>query len=228
VSRTWLAARPRRRRRPNRPAGRTRERRDPRRSPGRRKGFEAERRRERRSSDPGTSRRGALGGDGDDARPGRSGPDEAKTPAEGVASGRWRNRVRLVGAAPARRLPWQAVATSEGDERGYQHQSFDSDRSRLSRRRAERERAGHALLDAYGEAPPGLPAHSSSTARPADRIVASRAREDGESRVPRSMFAPPMVETRSPPESRTRPLARNPGVASREADRDCPDDRTDA
>jgi hypothetical protein len=88
--------------------------------------------------------------------------------------------------------------------------------------------ACHALLDAYGEAPPGLPAHSSSTARPADRIVASRAGEDEESRVPRSTFAPPPVDTRSPPESRPRLVARNPGVASREADRDCPEDRTHA
>jgi hypothetical protein len=45
---------------------------------------------------------------------GTLGARRAKTPAEGVASGRRRDSRRLVGAAPARRLP----LAGRGDERG--------------------------------------------------------------------------------------------------------------
>jgi hypothetical protein len=59
---------------------------------------------ERWSSDPGHLKRGALGGDGDDARPGGSGPAEVKRLRRRVASGRRCGRERLLersGQTPA-------------------------------------------------------------------------------------------------------------------------------
>jgi len=132
---------------------------------------------------------------------GTLGAGRAKTPVEGVASGRRRNSRRLLDqprpdAYGGRR--WRrAREMSAGTNRNPS--TVLAPASRVAVRRGKV--AGHAFLDAYGEASPGLPAHSSSSARPADRIVASHRGEDGESRVTRSTFAPPRstrVRLRSP------------------------------
>jgi hypothetical protein len=145
-----------------------------------------------------------------------------------IASGRRRDRRRLVGAAPTRRLPWQAVATSEGDERGHEHMILRRWPLPPLGRRAEREGCGLRVTRRVWRGAVGLPAHFSSTARPADRIVASRAGEDGES----GHLAPPSLPLQS-----TRVRLQSPdqdpwrGIREslpREADRDCLEDRTDA
>jgi hypothetical protein len=197
VTRTWLAARPPRRRRPNR------HRRPDAEATGSTaiatQGLRGEERRERRSSDPGHLKGGALGGYGDYARPERSGPDEPRrlrkgSPVgEGATADGFLDQPRPDAYGGRRRAREMSAGTNTNPS------TVVAPASRAAVQRGKV--AGHALLDAYGEAPPGLPAHSSSTARPADRIVASHRGEDGESRVPRSTFAPPRstgVRLRSP------------------------------
>jgi len=199
VTRTWLAVRPPRRQRPNRHRQPDAEVTARRRSPGRRKSFEAGATGapELRSRAPHGRRARRLRR----RETGTLGAGRAKTPVEGVASGRRRNSRRLLDqprpdAYGGRR--WRrAREMSAGTNRNPSTVLAPASRAAVRRGKV----AGHAFLDAYGEASPGLPAHSSSSARPADRIVASHRGEDGESRVPRSTFAPPRstrVSLRSP------------------------------
>jgi hypothetical protein len=228
VTRTWLAARPPRRRRPKSPppAGRGSD------------GLDGDRQAGARAS-----RRGATGApelrfrapQGRRARrlrrlreTGTLGARRAKTPAEGVAGGRRRDSRRLVGAARLdaygggrwRRAREMSAGTNTNPS------TVVPTASRAAVRRGKG--AGHALLDAYGEAPPGLPAHSSSTARPADRIVASHRGEDGESRVPCSTLAP-LVRHAFASGVPSKTCGEKSGSRfPREANRDCLEDRTDA
>lgn len=96
---------------------------------------------------------------------------------------------RLVGAAPARRLPWQAVATSEGDERGHEHKSFDGGRSRLAPPCGEGRVQVTRCLTRWRGAP-GDSHHSSSTARPAEKLWRAVRERMGSPRCP-STFALP-------------------------------------
>jgi len=201
VTRTWLAARPPRRRRPNRHRQPDAEATGSTAIARQAQGLRGGERRERRSSDPGHLKGGALGGYGSYATPKGSEPAEAKRLRKGSPVGDGatadglleRPRPDAYGGRPWRRAREMSAGTNTNPS------TVVPPASRAAVRRGKG--AGHALLDAYGEAPPGLPAPSSSTARPADRIVASHRGEDGESRVPRSTFAPPRstrVRLRSP------------------------------
>jgi hypothetical protein len=140
VSRTWLAARPPPRRRPNhhrRPhAGVTGSMAIARQARGVRGG---QRRRERWTSHPGHLMGGALGGDGGYATPKNSEPAEAKRLRRRIRHCHWETaRQRTAcwsrpGQNAYRGRPWRRT-------RGmHEHKPFDGGRSRLSRRRAERE-----------------------------------------------------------------------------------------
>jgi len=136
-------------------------------------------------------------------------PAEAKRVLGRIASERRRDSGWLVGAAPARRPPWQAWRRAREMSAGTNTESF---RRWSLLPPAPPCGEGRVRVTLMAGAPPGLPAHSSSTARPADRIVASRAGGQGVPGTSLHVRSPP-VDTRSPPESPPRPVARNPGVA---------------
>jgi hypothetical protein len=228
VSRTWLAARPPRRRRPNRHRRPDAEATGSTAIARQAQGLRGGERRERRSSDPGHLKGGALGGYGDYARPERSGPDEPRRPRKGSPVGDGatadglleRPRPDAYGGRPWRRAREMSAGTNTESPYGG--------RSRLSRRHAEREGCGSRVTRRVWRGAAGTPhpllVHGSAS-RPNRGEPCGRGRG-----VPGTWLhvRSASVDTRSPPESRPRPVARNPGVAFREADRDCLEDRSDA
>jgi hypothetical protein len=171
-------------------------------------------RRERRSSDPGHLKGGALGGYGDYARPERSGPHEPRRPRRGSPVGdRGTADGLLERSRPDayRGRPWRRARDMSA---GTNTESFDGGRSHLSRRRPEREgcRSGVARRVWRGAAGTLRPllVHGSA-GRPNRGEPSGRGRGvPGNSLHVRSSS----LDTRSPPESRPRPVARSPGVAS--------------
>jgi hypothetical protein len=204
ISRTWLVARPRGSGGRIATAGRTRERRDPRRSPGRRTRFEAERRRSAGAPIPGTSSE-ARSEVTETTRDRKARASGGQAPA--VEGRQWeaaRTRT-LVGAVrpdacrgrPGRRAREVRTATNTTSLEGNMSLlaslcEEDGYRSRAT----SREGRGGA----------GTPR---PTARPARGEPCGRGWG-----VPGTLLhvRSPTADTRSPPESRPRPLARNPGV----------------
>ena len=229
VSRSWLACPTATAAEAESPpsAGRW-ERRDPRRSPGRLKGHEAESNGSAGSPIPSTSWEARS--EATEVTRLRMSRSQRRPNAWGmrIASGRRRDRRRLVGAAPTRRLPWQAVATSEGDERGHEHMILRRGRSRLSAAVRRGKGAGHALLDAYGEAPwdsPPTPRPRLGRQAESWRAVQERMGSPGHL-APRSLpLKSTRVRTQSPAQDPWRGIRES---LPREADRDCLEDRTDA
>jgi hypothetical protein len=154
VTRTWLAVRPPRWRRPNRHRQPDAEATARRRSPGRRKSFEAGSDGSAGAPIPGTSREAQV------TETTRDRNARGQTTQDACERGRQWETARqptAFGPAPARRLRWQAMATSEGDERGHEHKSFDGGPYRLSRRRSEREGCGSRVTRRVWRGAAGTP-----------------------------------------------------------------------
>jgi hypothetical protein len=88
--------------------------------PGGARGFQAESRRERWSPEPGHLMGGALGDEGMPRATGRPWADGGQAPAKTVAPVLLRDRGRLAGAHPGRRVSEHAGTASEGGERRHE------------------------------------------------------------------------------------------------------------
>jgi hypothetical protein len=224
MSRTWLAARPARRRRPNRyrrpDAGATRSTAIARQAQGIRGGEATE----RWSSDPGPPQSEARSEVTETTRDRKARGQRRSNACGGGSPVGGGADANACWSGPARRLPWKAGPASEGREDRHEHNILGGQHV-APRVPAKRTATGHALHHARAEVVRGLLAPRLDRRPGSWRAV----REGmGSPRHPASRSLSPTADTRSPPESRPRPVARNPGVASREADRDCLEDRTDA
>ncbi len=214
VTRTWLAARPPRRRRPNRHRQPDAEATGSTAIARHAQGLRGGERRERRSSDPGHLKGGALGGYGDYARPERSGPDEPRRLRKGSPVGDGATgdgfldqpRPDAHGGRRCRRAREMSAGTNTNPSTVVPPASrADVRRGKVAGSRVTRR----VWRGAAGTPRPLLV--DGSAGRPNCGEPSGRGRGvPGTSLHVRS----PSLDRRSPPESRPRPVARSPGVAS--------------